>query len=243
MANAAFEKPMLLVERISEYLMDAIIEGRLKTGQQLVEAELQNTFGVSRSPIREAFRILDGKGLVVTLPRKGVFVRGVTIKDIQENFPVRASLEALAARLAVSNMTGRDIKAMKASLTKMRRAAERDDPKAFFRHHYDFHEVFIHASRNETLIQILEGMRKKFLWFRYTYLYQKESYDSSLRVHHEILDLFSKKKTSKLEALVKSHIEIATAPFLEYLQRDAVTSAEDGESDARFERQSSFRKV
>lgn len=227
MADVGFKRPALLVDRICEYLMDAIIEGRLKIGQQLVEAELQNTLGVSRSPIREAFRILGGKGLVVIMPRKGVFVRGVTLKDIQENFPIRSNLEGLAARLAVANMTGRDMNAMKVNLNRMRRAVERDDAKAFLKHHYNFHDVFINASKNETLIEILETLRRKYLWFRYSYLYQKETYEFSLKVHHQILDLFSKREEDRIETLVKGHIEVAITHFVAYLQKDTSTSLDE----------------
>jgi DNA-binding GntR family transcriptional regulator len=97
-----------LVNQLTEFLTNAIIEGNLKEGQRLVENELQRTFGISRAPIRESFRILEKNGLVNTIPRRGSFVRNVTQKDVEENFPIRAYLESLAARLAVQNLTPED---------------------------------------------------------------------------------------------------------------------------------------
>ena len=80
-------KPHVLGEQVSQILTEAILEGLLKGGDQLVEAELQKQFGVSRSPLREAFRDLEKKGLVVIVPRKGTYVKQISRKDIEENFP------------------------------------------------------------------------------------------------------------------------------------------------------------
>ena len=95
-------KPQVLGEQVSQILIDAILQGSLKQGDQLIEADLQQHFNVSRSPLREAFRDLEKKGLVEIIPRRGAFVRTVTTKDIEENFPVRATLEGLAASPAGS---------------------------------------------------------------------------------------------------------------------------------------------
>ena len=124
-----------LVEQIENYLTNAIIEGRLKTGDRLVESELQRKLGVSRTPIREAFRILEKNGLIITIPRKGAYIREITLKDIKENFPVRAWLEGLAARLAVPNMTEKDIDPLKEKLAGMEQAVENNDFNMYFKYH------------------------------------------------------------------------------------------------------------
>jgi DNA-binding GntR family transcriptional regulator len=80
--------PVSLVEQITDFLTNAIIEGKLIGGQRLVENELQRTFGISRAPIRESFRILEKNGLLVNIHRKGTFVRKITQKDVEENFPI-----------------------------------------------------------------------------------------------------------------------------------------------------------
>ncbi|MFO7971698.1 MAG: GntR family transcriptional regulator, partial [Desulfobacterales bacterium] len=92
-----------LVDQISQALRESILTGRIKGGDQLLEDKLKDEFGVSRTPLREAFRILEKEGLIEIMPRKGSFVRGITRQDIEENFPVRAILEGLAARLAYPN--------------------------------------------------------------------------------------------------------------------------------------------
>src|SRR4030042_622498 len=206
-----------LVEQISEFLTNAIIEGRLENGQRLIENDLQRKFGVSRAPIRESFRILEKKGLVTIISRKGTFVRKITQKDVEENFPIRAVLEGLAARMAISYLTLKDIEGMELALSKMTEAARKVNFKSYLKYHLEYHEIFINASKNDTLIGVLEHLRRQAIWFRFSYLYIQESFEYAIRVHREILDLFIKKDADRLEALVKQHILIALERFLQFL--------------------------
>ena len=207
-----------LVEQITEFLSQAILDGQYESGGRLVENELQRQFGVSRSPIRESFRVLEKDGLVTSIPRKGTFVRRIIQKDIEENFPVRANLESLAARLALAHLGPHDIEKMKSAFSKMEEAAQNNDFKSYLKHHTHFHDIFIRASRNDTLIEILENLRHQAIWFRYSYLYVQESFDYAIRVHRKILDYFIKKEADRLEALVKEHILIALDRFVQFLE-------------------------
>jgi len=206
-----------LVEQISEFLTQAIMDGQFESGERLVENELQRRFGVSRSPIRESFRILEKKGLVNNIPRKGTTVRKITKKDIEENFPVRANLESLAARLALAHLHSHDIGKMESAFSKMSEAADHNDFKSYLKYHTQYHDVFIRASRNDTLIELLENLRNQAIWFRYSYLYVQESYEYAVKVHRKILDYFIKKDADPLEALVKEHVLIALGRFIQFL--------------------------
>jgi DNA-binding GntR family transcriptional regulator len=206
-----------LVEQITDFLTQAILDGQFESGGRLVETGLQRQFGVSRSPIRESFRILEKKGLVTNIPRKGTYVRTITQKDIEENFPVRANLESLAARLALPHLTPRDIEKMEAAFSMMHAAARNNDFKYYLNHHTQYHDVFIQASRNDTLIEILENLRSQAHWFRYSYLYVQESFEYVIAVHRKILDYFIQKDAERLEALVKEHILIALNRFIQFL--------------------------
>ena len=211
------EYPVSLVEQITKFLTDAIMEGKIENGQRLGESELQRRFGISRSPIRESFRILEKNGLVITVPRKGTFVRKITRKDIEENFPIRALLEGFAARLAISHSEPEDIRRMEFALSKMVEAVKENDFGSYFKYHSDFHDAFIYASKNDTLIEILDNLRRRAIWFRFTYLWHQANYDYSIRVHSEILDLVIKKDADRLEALVKEHTLIALDDFQKFL--------------------------
>jgi DNA-binding GntR family transcriptional regulator len=212
-------KPVGLGAQVAEILTQAILEGRFKGGDQLVENDLQTHFGISRSPLREALRDLEKKGLVVLVPRKGAFVKRVTRMEIEENFPVRASLEGLAAKLSAANMTEEALERMSEALEKMSTAVRTIDTKLFYTHHLEFHETFIEYSRNELLIGLLKNLRMQSIWHRFSYQYYQEDLEKSIKIHNQIFNLFRKKDTDpeKLRALVEHHINVALDRFLAYL--------------------------
>jgi len=212
-------KPVGLGIQVAEALTREILEGEYKGGQQLLEQDLQAYFGVSRSPLREAFRELEKKGLVVILPRKGTFVKRITRRDIEENFPIRAALEGLAAQLAVPNMTEESFTMMAEELSRMQDAAGTSDTQAYYTHHLKFHELFIELSRNRLLIGNLRTLRMQNLWHRYSYQYYREDLKKSLTVHQRIFQEFrrSTNRPERCRVLVEEHINIAMDRFLAYL--------------------------
>ncbi len=212
-------QPAVLGEQVSQILTDAILEGILKQGDQLIEAQLQMQFGVSRSPLREAFRNLEKKGLVTIVPRKGTFVKAITEKDIREHFPVRAALEGLAAREAFSKMTEKDLRQLKKALDGMKSAGQKKEAAKLYReHHQRFHETFINASGNDTLINILSMLRMHSIWYYVSYQYYKEDFDKALLVHEGIFRLFEERDTDgkEIESVVRDHIESQLDKFLAY---------------------------
>lgn len=203
--------PQVLTEQISKVLTEAILDGTLEPGTQLLEMELQQQLGVSRSPLREAFRDLEKKGLVVLLPRRGAFVKEISLRDIQENFPVRGNLEGLAARLAHGKLSQQDLAKMREALEGMKRAGSNKDREAYRLNHQIFHDVFIEASDNRLLIDLLQHLRMHRLWYFVSYRYQKLDFQMALDVHERILDLFEQDAADpqELELLVRQHIDDA----------------------------------
>jgi DNA-binding GntR family transcriptional regulator len=213
-------KPEVLGNQIARVLTEAILDGDLKGGDRLVEAELQKHFNVSRSPLREALRELEKKGLVTIIPRKGTFVKRITRKDIEENFPVRAALEGLAARQAHPKITAETAAAMTRALSQMEDAARRRDTRAYWEHHLDFHELFINASGNEILIHLLKNLRMHSLWHRFSYRYYQEDLQKAVAVHRTILGLLKNPAAdaAEIEKIVRGHIDVALEKFMNYLE-------------------------
>ncbi len=213
-------RPDVMAEQIAKILSEAILEDVLKGGDRLIESELQQQFGVSRSPLREAFRTLEKRGLVTIIPRKGTYVKRITRKDIRENFPVRATLEGLAAKEAFNKITDENRLRMHKVLSEMEKAVERDDAKSYWKQHNAFHEIFIDASENEVLINILHMLRMHSLWYIFSYKYYREDLPGSLEPHRKIMTLFDDPRTDPeaLAMLVQNHIEKATEKFLAYLE-------------------------
>jgi len=171
-------------------------------GQRLVENDLQRRFKVSRAPIREAFRVLEKNGLVQIAPRKATFMR------YEKNYPILAYLESLAALAAIDHVTTFDIEDMELALTRMTEASRENDLKSYLKYHLDFHKVFIKASKNNALIEIIERLRRQAVWFRLSYLYVEESFEQSCRTR-----LGSSDRPSHM-----SHWSVGSWPWFSYAQ-------------------------
>ena len=117
-----------LREIVFETLRDAIINQVLRPGERLMEIQLAEEMGVSRTPVREAIRKLELEGFVVMVPRRGVYVAGISMKDIHEVFEVRSALEALAASLAAERITEEELEEMERRLVE--EAKETEDRKS-----------------------------------------------------------------------------------------------------------------
>src|SRR5512140_2192132 len=103
------EKHLTLREKIIETIRDAIMSGALKPGEKVAEPELAERFGISRTPIREAFRQLESEGFLVVIPRKGAVVVSFSPKEIEEFYAIKSILEGYAARKACENLSDREI--------------------------------------------------------------------------------------------------------------------------------------
>jgi DNA-binding GntR family transcriptional regulator len=224
-------KPMNLSNQVAEMLIQAILEGDLKGGDQLVEAELQSLFSVSRSPLREAFRELEKKGLVDIVPRKGTFVKKVTKTDIEMQFPVRAALESLAAKLAFINNREKTANRLSRALEYMTDAVKTKDPRKYYSHHLKYHEVFIDLSGNDLLIEMLHNLRMKNLWYTLHYKYYMEDLNKSLEIHQRILEQYRDPQTDPeaIRSLVEHHINIALDKFIDYVEKIEQTHRPSGE--------------
>jgi DNA-binding GntR family transcriptional regulator len=229
-------RPTGLVEKLSETLTEAILEGVFKEGDQLIEVDLQKQFGISRTPIRESFRVLEKKGLVEVVPRKGTFVKRIFPRDIEEHFPVRSVLEGLAAKQAYQNISAGTLEMMERALARMKIAAENEDTKNYWKQHVLFHEAFIDSCGNQLLINLVKMLRMQIMWYRLAYQYYQEDFKKSYRTHEGILGLFKNKHTdpAKLEAVVRHHIDEAVTKFMGYL--DAQERTKGSAEPAPFKR-------
>lgn len=216
-------KPSVLTEQIADTLTKAILDGTFKEGQKLIEADLQKQFGISRSPLREAFRDLEKKQLVVIIPRKGTFVKKITQKDIKENVPVRAVLEGLAAKEAYGRMTGEDLKSIKDTLNNMRKALKKDDTRTYWEHHLMFHNIFIKASGNSILINVLNILNMNSSRYKLSHHFYLEDFAKNFTEHEQIYALFQDKKkdnSRKVATLVQNHIDNSLKTFLEFMEKN-----------------------
>lgn len=208
-----------LRELVFETLREAIIQGRLRPGERLMEVQLAEEMGVSRTPVREAIRKLELEGFVVMVPRKGAYVAGISIKDIADVFEVRAALEALAAGLAAERITEEELEELERLLVQAQEASARD-LQTLVEVDTRFHELIYRASRNQKLIQIITNLADQIQRFRLTSLSRPGRYKDTLEEHKKIVEAISERNVELAQALAREHIENAEQIFLNSLRED-----------------------
>ncbi|MBU4426519.1 MAG: GntR family transcriptional regulator [Proteobacteria bacterium] len=200
------------VSQIANSLEEAILDGSLGMGTQLIETEIARSFHSSRQPIREAFRVLENRGLVTIVPRKGAFVKKITQKDFEDYFPVRAMLDGLAGRLAYRSISTEDIENLNLVLERMAKSASKKEFRTYLNFHYDFHAIINMAADNQILINFLTMMRTTHAWFLLSSLeYFRRHFDQSLEYHKKIVKEFERKRCSEneIEQLFREHVLIS----------------------------------
>jgi len=206
-----------LREMVFESLREAIILGRLKPGERLMEIQLAEEMGVSRTPVREAIRKLELEGFVVMVPRKGAYVAGISVKDIVDVFEVRAALEGLAAGLAAERITSEEMDLLERSLLKIN-AMGGGDIDAAVEGDISFHDIIYRASRNQRLVQIITHLQEQLLRFRMTSLSQPGRVKIALDEHKKIVEAISDRNVEMAQTLATEHIENAEQSFLNALR-------------------------
>jgi DNA-binding GntR family transcriptional regulator len=206
-----------LREVVFETLRDAIIQGRLKPGERMMEIQLAEEMGVSRTPVREAIRKLELEGFIVTVPRKGAYVAGISVKDIVDVFEVRAALESLAAGLAAERIADQELEELERALVQIAEARG-GDLNAVVQTDTNFHEIIYRASRNQRLIQIITHLREQIQRFRTTSLSQPGRMKIALEEHRKIVEAISERNIELARALAREHIENAEQSFLNALR-------------------------
>lgn len=201
------EKHLTLREKILENIRDAIVSGDLKAGSHISEPELAGRYGISRTPIREAFRQLESEGYLTVIPRRGVIVSDFSPKDIEEFYAIKSIMEGYAARQACERLSDKDLGRLQAINDKLAELARIGDIKHFFKIHSDFHELFIKAADNEKLHELIAGLVTKFQRLRFTSLSLPGRMEVSVQEHEKIIDAFRKKDADLAEKLVRQNAE------------------------------------
>ncbi len=201
------EKHLTLREKILENIRDSIVSGSLKAGSRVSEPELAERYGISRTPVREAFRQLETEGYLTVIPRRGAVVSQFTPKDVEEFYAIKSIMEGYAAHRACENFTEKDLDRLQGINDKLAELARAGDIKNFFKVHNSFHELFIKAADNEKLRELIGGLVTKFQRLRFTSLSLPGRMEVSVQEHEKIIDAFRKKDANLAETLVRKNAE------------------------------------
>ena len=190
-------------------LRKAILKGELQPGERLMEIALANRLGVSRTPVREAIRMLEHEGLVVMKPRRGAQVAKITEQELNDVLEVRKSLEMLAASKACERMTEKDMKAMRDAAEEFRKLAldPQCDLTALTEADVAFHDTIYSGTGNRRLIQILANLREQMYRFRFEYLKDASIRESLISEHEEIMKAVAGRDSALAADLIGEHID------------------------------------
>jgi DNA-binding GntR family transcriptional regulator len=217
----SIEKHLTLREKILETIRDAITSGALKPGEKVAEPELAERFGISRTPIREAFRQLESEGYLTVIPRKGAVVVSFSAKEVEEFYAIKSILEGYAAHQACRHLTEKEIDKLVAINEKLRQLAEEDDIKHFFKVHNDFHELFRKAADNAKLEEMIDGLLHKFQRLRYASLSKPGRMKISVQEHVKIIEAFRDRDAELAEQLVRKNAEYGGRVLVEGGEADS----------------------
>jgi len=208
-----------LREIVFESLREAIISGVLKPGERMMEVQLAEEMGVSRTPVREAIRKLELEGFVIMVARKGAYVAGISSKDVSEVFEIRAALEGLAAALAAERINDSEKEELERVLVYKAASVEANDFSSLIEKDTEFHELIYKASRNERLMQIISNLREQINRFRMVSLAHPGRGREALEEHRKIAEAIADRDFTLAQALAQEHIGNAENALLESMQQ------------------------
>jgi DNA-binding GntR family transcriptional regulator len=195
-----------LHDEVADRLRELILAGDLEPRARVNEVELCERFGTSRTPLREAIKILSSEGLVELLPNRGARVASLSAQEIDEMVQVVAGLEAVAAELACRRAEEDEIDAIAADTEAMADAWRRRDENAYFTINRAIHEAIMAAARNTTLKAIYANLSSRIQRMRYTAHKTDEQWQRAMGEHLEMVRLLRARDGERLAALMKLHI-------------------------------------
>ncbi len=201
-------------------LRQAIITGEIPPGDRLMEIPLSKKLGVSRTPVREAIRMLELEGLVVMIPRKGAEVARITEKDLKDALEVRCALEELAVVLACQRITPDGRERLKAACIAFREAISTKHVPSIVDRDVEFHDAIFAASDNPRLITLTHNLWEQVYRYRVEYVKDFSYHDVLVSDHDAITNAILMRDEEKARELMRKHIYNQEAIVIRNVHRE-----------------------
>jgi DNA-binding GntR family transcriptional regulator len=195
-----------LHDEVAERLRELIRSGELEPKSRVNELELAERFGISRTPLREAIKILATEGLLELLPNRGARVVSITNQEIDEMIEVVAGLEATAADLACQRITDEEVAAIETLHRRMVKAWKQKDNSGYFTLNREIHEAIMAASRNVTLQGIYGNLSGRIQRTRYSAHKTGEQWRKAVEEHEQMIKCLEARDGEKLARIMREHI-------------------------------------
>ena len=216
--NVSVNEYLPLREVVFNNLRDAILNGELKPGERLLENQLAEKLGVSRTPVREALRMLEQENLVALVPRKGAQVLDLSATDIKNVLEIRSALEAVAMRHACLSMDVENLNELKELNVEFERAFEEKDYERVATTDEKMHDIIFAAANNDRLVQIIGNMRAQVYRYRMAYLKVYETKTAVINHHRGIINAIENHLVDEGIKVMAEHIEHQAQVILKSLK-------------------------
>lgn len=199
-------------------LRQAILRGELAPGERLMEIQLAERLGVSRTPIREAIRKLELEGLVLMIPRKGAEVAKISEQNLRDVLEVRRSLEELAIGLSCQRITPEELKELEDTEELFVQAVSEGDAMKIAQTDELYHEIIYNSTKNNKLVQILNNLREQMYRYRLEYIKDEDKRQILLVEHNHILRALSLRHVEEAKMAIREHIDNQEITILKNLK-------------------------
>ncbi|AMO37577.1 GntR family transcriptional regulator [Thauera humireducens] len=204
--NASRIAPLALYQEVAERLRERIFSHELPPGTWVDEQALAEQYGISRTPLREALKVLASEGLVTLKPRRGCYVTEISERDLDEVFSVMSMLEGECARASTEHASKADLERLQAIHVDLEKAAAANDINGFFEANQAFHHAIQEIADNRWLLHVIEDLRKVIKLSRHHSLFSEGRLEQSLAEHRGILDALLARDPAAAEARMREHI-------------------------------------
>ena len=232
-------KRVNLCDAVVRLIEEALLAGELKPGDRIVETDLAQKAGISRGPVREAIRQLEGEGILVTYPSRGTFVAQWTPKSVEEAYSLRAALERFAIQEAAKYITPADVARLQAILDQMRNCIQRGDSQVLSQLDTRFHELIYGLSRHSLLQTTVMQPRRRLYWLRSLDRGFVIRSNEIIAEHQRVVDALGERDFGKAAQALSDHILSVGVDMVEQFQYNGARIAQSGfpdesvESDSR----------
>lgn len=195
-----------LASAVTVRLRDMIIEGTLPPGTRLNERVLCEQLMVSRTPLREAFKVLAGEGLIELLPNRGAQVAELSVADIEQTFEVLGALEALSGQLACERISDAEITEIRALHYEMQAAHARRDLATYYKINHDIHDRINAGARNAVLTSTYLQLNARIQNLRFRSNFNQDKWDAAMKEHGLMLEALERRDGPALRAILERHL-------------------------------------
>lgn len=204
-------------EKAYRFIKQAILEKKLRPGERLDESELAKVVGLSRTPVREALRLLSAEGLVKVVPHRGAYVVHLSQKDVQEIYQIREVLEGLAARLVAADLPIAALSALEEVLTHYTRAVQEEDEQSITYLDAQFHDIIARTSGNQRLFEEIQTYRGQLQLLRHRSVAIPGRPVRSLKEMRRILEAIRCRDPLAAEEAMRAHIRSVGVEMVRFM--------------------------